>query len=60
MWHNKHPNYYIRVGSTSRESCPEELHRLSGTGSEAGQPVPLYPGRLSRAQEIGNGAHDFN
>jgi ATP-dependent DNA helicase RecG len=28
LWHNNHRNYYIRVGSTSREASTEELERL--------------------------------
>jgi len=28
LWHNNHRNYYIRVGSQSRETSPEELARL--------------------------------
>lgn len=28
VWHNNHRNYYIRVGSLSREASPEELERL--------------------------------
>jgi len=28
VWHNNHRTYYIRVGSQSRETSPEELERL--------------------------------
>lgn len=28
LWHNNHRNYYIRVGSQSREASPEELERI--------------------------------
>jgi ATP-dependent DNA helicase RecG len=28
LWHNNHRTYYIRVGSQSRETSPEELERL--------------------------------
>ena len=28
VWHNQHRTYYIRVGSSSRETSPEELARL--------------------------------